>query len=134
MDIRSLLTDIQAVFGFDVVHFLNQVPIHSQEAAKKREAELKAEIKKLFKQLSVKHHPDKTGGDDTVFKQLSRVYQDAIKNLNVNYNPPVPMQVVHIQFGGGFTTGTTATFNYAPTSFQYGWNSDFFNNGSTTGQ
>ena len=33
------------------------------------------EIKKAFRQLAHKHHPDKTGGDDAKFKELNEAYQ-----------------------------------------------------------
>ena len=33
------------------------------------------EIKKAFRQEAHKHHPDKTGGDDTKFKELNEAYQ-----------------------------------------------------------
>ena len=33
------------------------------------------EIKKAYRRLSIKHHPDKTGGDATIFKALSEAYK-----------------------------------------------------------
>lgn len=32
------------------------------------------EIKRAYRKLAVKHHPDKTGGDDSKFKELSEAY------------------------------------------------------------
>ncbi len=32
-------------------------------------------IKKAFRKLSLKHHPDKNNGDDTMFKQINEAYQ-----------------------------------------------------------
>jgi DnaJ-class molecular chaperone len=39
-----------------------------------------ADIKKAYKKLSMKHHPDK-GGDDTIFQEISTAYA-TIKNAN----------------------------------------------------
>jgi len=33
------------------------------------------EIKKAYKKLALQHHPDKSGGDETVFKRISQAYQ-----------------------------------------------------------
>ncbi|MFA6416158.1 MAG: molecular chaperone DnaJ [Candidatus Paceibacterota bacterium] len=35
----------------------------------------KEEIKKAFRHLAHQHHPDKTGGDDTKFKEISEAFQ-----------------------------------------------------------
>ena len=32
-------------------------------------------IKSAFRKLSLKHHPDKCGGDDTIFKEINEAYQ-----------------------------------------------------------
>lgn len=34
-----------------------------------------ADIKRAYRQLSLKHHPDKNGGDDTHFKKISEAYE-----------------------------------------------------------
>jgi len=34
-----------------------------------------AEIKKAYKKQSMQHHPDRTGGDDTKFKEINEAYQ-----------------------------------------------------------
>jgi len=33
------------------------------------------EIKKAYKKMSMQHHPDRTGGDDTKFKEINEAYQ-----------------------------------------------------------
>ena len=33
------------------------------------------QIKKAYRKLSMKHHPDKTGGDDTKFKEINEAYE-----------------------------------------------------------
>ena len=33
------------------------------------------EIKKAYRKLAHKHHPDKTGGDETKFKEINEAYQ-----------------------------------------------------------
>ena len=33
------------------------------------------EIKKSYRKLVKEHHPDKTGGDDSKFKQISEAYE-----------------------------------------------------------
>jgi len=58
------------------------------------------EIKKSYRKLVKEHHPDKTGGDDSKFKQISEAYEtlsDPVKkeqydNKSRGYSP----------FGGGF--------------------------------
>ena len=35
----------------------------------------KEEIKKAYRKLALKHHPDKTGGDDSKFKEINEAYQ-----------------------------------------------------------
>ena len=34
------------------------------------------EIKKSYRKLSLKYHPDKNNGDDTKFKQINEAYQN----------------------------------------------------------
>ena len=33
------------------------------------------EIKKAYKKMSMQHHPDRTGGDDSKFKEINEAYQ-----------------------------------------------------------
>lgn len=35
-----------------------------------------AEIKKAYKKMSMQHHPDRTGGDDSKFKEINEAYQN----------------------------------------------------------
>ena len=34
-----------------------------------------SDIKKAYRQLSLKHHPDKNGGDAALFKKINEAYQ-----------------------------------------------------------
>ena len=78
------------------------------------------EIKKSYRKLVKEHHPDKTGGDDTQFKQISEAYEnlsDPAKrqqydNQSSGYNPfnnfnryqdnTSPFQHAFHGFGGDF--------------------------------
>lgn len=113
IDLRKLIADVHSYLGVDIIAFLNGRKVASPEDAATVEKDLKACIKAAFRKLSVKHHPDKTGGDDALFKKMSDTYALAIKELRVQYSPPVPMQqiVVHFEFYaqpfyGGTTTAT----------------------------
>jgi len=41
------------------------------------------EIKKKYKQMAMKHHPDKNGGDDTQFKKLRTAYESLTEHHKV---------------------------------------------------
>ena len=64
------------------------------------------EIKKSYRKLVKEHHPDKTGGDDTQFKQISEAYE--------NLSDPVKKQQYDNKsrgfstFGNGFQDPTNA--------------------------
>jgi DnaJ-class molecular chaperone len=49
------------------------------------------EIKKAFRKKAMEHHPDRTGGDDTVFKQINEAY-DTLKDpaKKQSYDNPQP--------------------------------------------
>jgi len=48
-----------------------------------------SDIKKSYRKLALKHHPDKNNGDDTVFKKISEAYEilsDDNKKSQYDYN------------------------------------------------
>jgi len=46
----------------------------------------KDEIKKAYRKLAVKHHPDKPGGDENKFKEISDAYDQLINNKSSRRN------------------------------------------------
>lgn len=64
-----------------------------REALKKlglKEGAQKAEIKKAFRELAKKHHPDKSSQTDTyIFTQLVEAYNIALKNSGSKKDDPV---------------------------------------------
>lgn len=76
-----------------------------------------SDIKKAYRQLSLKHHPDKNGGDAALFKKINEAYQilgneekkkmyDAKKNNPFhrekgNHMMGVPEDFINMMFGGG---------------------------------
>ena len=40
------------------------------------------EIKRSYRRLSIKYHPDKNNNNDKQFKQLTHAYQSILDNLN----------------------------------------------------
>jgi DnaJ-class molecular chaperone len=80
----------------------------------------KEEIKKAYRKLSLKHHPDR-GGDSEKFKELSSAY-DQITNPDKNpsgptINPNVPMNMddlIKSMFGMNnvFPPGVETSFNF----------------------
>ena len=75
------------------------------------------EIKKAYRKLAMQHHPDRTGGDDTRFKQINEAY-DTLSNpeKKQHYDNPQPRMdssmfnqnfgnfddIFGQMFGGGF--------------------------------
>jgi DnaJ-class molecular chaperone len=60
------------------------------------------EIKRAYKKLALKTHPDKNGGDDTMFKQINVAYETlSDPDKRREYDNPHQMP----DFGGGFPGG-----------------------------
>eukprot|EP00961_Rhodomonas_salina_P087058 1171114-Rhodomonas_salina.1 len=63
-----------------------------------------SEIKKAYKKMAVKHHPDK-GGDEATFKEISRAYEilsDAEKRQIYDRYGEEGLEVLHIVILDGF--------------------------------
>ena len=59
------------------------------------------EIKQAYRKLAMKHHPDRTGGDDTEFKKLQEAYSILGNEDNRrNYDSPKPQFNQEFGFGG----------------------------------
>lgn len=79
------------------------------------------EIKKAYRKLSLKHHPDR-GGDEEKFKELSAAYEQLTNtdrnNINSFNNQGVPINMddlIKSMFGGmnmDFPPGSGNTFNF----------------------
>ena len=78
------------------------------------------EIKKAYRKLSLKHHPDR-GGDEEKFKELSAAYEQLTNtdrnNINSFNNPGVPINMddlIKSMFGVNmdFPPGSGNTFNF----------------------
>ena len=79
------------------------------------------EIKKAYRKLSLKHHPDR-GGDEEKFKELSAAYEQLTNtdrnNINSFNNQGVPINMddlIKSMFGGmnmDFHPGSGNTFNF----------------------
>lgn len=102
------------------------------------------EIKKAYRKLSLKHHPDKNGGEDTKFKEINEAYsvlsdpgqrenydmrilhgQNISNNQNQNQGMPFnPEDIMNMFFGGGGIPGMSGI----PQMFQ-GGNIHIFRNG-----
>ena len=69
------------------------------------------ELKKAYKKLSMQHHPDRTGGDDSRFKQINEAYSTLKDPQKRNeYDNPQP------QYSQGFGPGGFQGVN--PGAFQ----------------
>jgi molecular chaperone DnaJ len=95
------------------------------------------EIKRAYRKLALKHHPDKTGGDDKMFKELGEAYEtlsdsqkragyDQFGHAGAQGNP----------FGGGGQAGGGAGFNAENFDFSGGMGDifDMFFRGGGGGQ
>ena len=63
------------------------------------------EIKKSFRSLSFKHHPDKNNGEDKLYKKITEAYNvlsDPVKKreYDIEQNAPNPEDIINMFFGG----------------------------------
>ena len=72
-----------------------------------------AEIKKAYKKMSMQHHPDRTGGDDSKFKEINEAYQ--------TLNDPQKKQM-YDQFG----TADPRQHQYRSGDFEFNFNGSPF--------
>lgn len=62
------------------------------------------EIKKAYRKMAMKHHPDRNGGDDTVFKQIQEAYDtlgDPAKRQQYDHPQPQGFNNGNFQFHFG---------------------------------
>ena len=74
------------------------------------------EIKKAYRKLAMQHHPDRTGGDDTRFKQINEAY-DTLSNpeKKQHYDNPQPQYRFDTSgMGGGFEDVFSQMFGGGP--------------------
>lgn len=69
------------------------------------------EIKKAFRKLSMKYHPDKNGGDDTKFKEINEAYS-TLSDENKRREYDNPFGGGFNGFGGGFGGFQNGGFNF----------------------
>jgi len=74
------------------------------------------EIKKAYKKMSMQHHPDRTGGDDSKFKEINEAYQ--------TLNDPQKKQM-YDQFG----TADPRQHQYRSGDFEFNFNGSPFGGG-----
>jgi len=74
------------------------------------------EIKKAYKKMSMQHHPDRTGGDDSKFKEINEAYQ--------TLNDPQKKQM-YDQFG----TADPRQQQYRSGDFEFNFNGSPFGGG-----
>ena len=74
------------------------------------------EIKKAYKKMSMQHHPDRTGGDDSKFKEINEAYQ--------TLNDPQKKQM-YDQFG----TADPRQHQYHSGDFEFNFNGSPFSGG-----
>jgi DnaJ-class molecular chaperone len=74
------------------------------------------EIKKAYKKMSMQHHPDRTGGDDSKFKEINEAYQ--------TLNDPQKKQM-YDQFG----TADPRQRQYNSQNFEFNFNGSPFSGG-----
>jgi len=86
------------------------------------------DIKKAYRKLSLKHHPDKNGGNATTFKKINEAYQtlgnpEKRKMYDMHQNNPFfsgnqmmgnPEDFLNMMFGGGMPGGMPFGFGNSP--------------------
>lgn len=75
-----------------------------------------ADLKKAYRKLAMENHPDRTGGDDTKFKQINEAY-DTLKDpqKRQQYDNPQPQQSAFRQNYGNYEDIFSAMFSRRPT-------------------
>jgi|TARA_B110000503_G_scaffold130071_1_gene203025 DnaJ-class molecular chaperone len=69
------------------------------------------DIKKAYRKLAMQHHPDRTGGDDTKFKQIQEAYATlSDSNKRQQYDNPQP-RMDSSAFNQGFNGDFADVFN-----------------------
>lgn len=66
------------------------------------------DLKKSYRKLSFKHHPDKNNGDDKFFKRITEAYTvlgdvKKRKQYDMERNMPNPEDLINMLFNGGFS-------------------------------
>ena len=59
-----------------------------------------SEIKKAYRKLALKHHPDKKGGDNDKFREISEAYQEILNPQSMMNEFPDFMDIFSQMFGG----------------------------------
>ncbi len=89
-DEKRKLNDLEDEYQKTSDHYKDV--LKEDEELPKLTPEKEAELKKLFRKLSLKHHPDK-GGDASVFIKINEAYKkkdfEQLNNINENYLTPV---------------------------------------------
>ena len=106
------MTDLEAAAALGVnagaVQHVQAAP--SLAEAQARLDELKREAKRRHRQMALEHHPDRTGGDDSVMKTLNRVMDD-LEKVAIKVRPlpqPVVVRVYASSWSHSSTSSTTA--------------------------
>lgn len=85
------------------------------------------EIKKAYRKLSLKYHPDKPSGDAEKFKQINEAYQTLSENTKkqqydlkqqfgggMNGIRGLDPNIINMMFGGGMKKGFPFNFGFSP--------------------
>jgi molecular chaperone DnaJ len=80
----------------------------------------KEEIKKAFYKLAHKHHPDKKGGDEAVFKQVNEAYQVLSDDTKRSKYDQYGAGFENMGAGGGYGSGAQGFEGFDFSGFQNG--------------